>query len=258
MSTRAGRSFLPDLRRLEAELAVPMPERLRFLRELEYDLEQLRDGLVARGMAADEARGRALEALLPDPRTLGELGRVHAPLYRRVTASVRAQRLRALERGALAVATASVVVVQATLLLEADLLDRPSPFLWPVLALGALLFALCAAKGFELWIERDHRTPARGLRPILGLCGAVLAAAFLGALIDSYRLAATLEASPGLAGTLGPRWLVRECALLAVAILVALAGGVTWFVLSQWVSGVSGARREVLGITPSPGEETPP
>jgi hypothetical protein len=258
VSGPAGRPFLADLRRLESELAVPIPDRLRFLRELEYDLEELRDGLVARGMAADEARRHALEALFPDAGTVGELGWLHAPLYRRVTASVRADRLRALERGALAVATASVVVVQATLLLRADLLDRPSPFLWPVLVLVGLLFALCAAKAFELWIERDHGAPLRGLGAILQLAGGVLATAFLGVLVDTYRLAATLEASPALANALGPRWLVRECALLSVATLAALAGGVTWFVLSQWVSGVSGARSELLGFTPSPGEEASP
>jgi hypothetical protein len=173
-----------------------------------------------------------------------------------VTASVRVGRLRALERGALALATAAVLLVETILLLRADLLDRPSPFLWPVLGVGGLLFALCAAKTFELAIARDHRDPARGLRAILALAGVALATGCLGVLVDTYRLASVLEASPGLAEALGTRWLMRECALLSAALLVALAGGLTWFVLAQWVSGMAGARREALGLPPSRRKET--
>ena len=41
---------------------------------------------------------------------------------------------------------------------------------------------------------------------------------------------------------------VRVCGLLAVAILVAAAGGLTWFVLTQWLSAVKAAHRDVLGL----------
>ncbi|HZD04817.1 MAG TPA: hypothetical protein VE173_07860 [Longimicrobiales bacterium] len=246
----SSRAFLPDLRRIEADLPMPLPDRVRILRELEYDLEQLRDGLVSRGMAMDEARRRALEALLPGRTALGELGRLHTPLYRRVTRSLGVHRLRVAERSALALATASVLFVEAAILVQEDLFEDPSPFLWPVLGMGAVLFAACAAKGFQLWIKRDHRRPERRLGAILGLSGVILVTGICGAVADLYRLAGILEAEPSLAGILTLHWLVRSCVLLSVSLLISLAGSLAWFVLTRWVWLVSGARREVLGLDP--------
>lgn len=39
MTVPATREFLPALRELEGRLSVPIPERVRILRELEFDLE---------------------------------------------------------------------------------------------------------------------------------------------------------------------------------------------------------------------------
>lgn len=248
MNAGAARLFLPTLRDVERELRVPIPERVRILRELEFDLEELRDRLVAHGVSADEARTRALDALVPDRTALRELGRLHAPLYRRVTRHLSGGRLRVLERSALALAIASVLLVQGSALVRANLLRDPSPFLWPVLGLGALLFAATLAKVFELWIKGDHTTPDRGLRGILVLAGVTLAAGVGGAFVDFYRLAGMLEGAPELAVTLTSQWLLRDSVLLSVSLLLSLAGGLAWFVLTQWLTLVSGDRRDVLGL----------
>ena len=248
MNTRAVRAFLPDLREIERQLTVPIPERVRILQELEYDLEELRDRFVAQGLSTVEARTRALEALAPDARALRDLARLHEPLYRRLTGRVSSERLRVAERSALVVATTSVVLVQALALLRADLLRDPSPFLWPVLGLGAALFAAIAAKAFELWIKGDHSEPRRGLGGILFLSGATLVVGIGGVAVDLYRLFGILESAPELASAIVPLWLMRECALLSVAILLALMGALTWFVLTQWLSVTSFARRDALGL----------
>jgi hypothetical protein len=242
------RVFLPALRKIEPELMVPIPDQLRILRELEFDLEGLRTLLVAQGLSAEEARNRALDALVPDHGAIQELGRLHAPLYRRATRHLSEDRLRVLERSALALVTASVLIVQAIALVQANLLRDASPFLWPVLGLGALLFTSIAAKTFELWVKGDHRAPDRGLQLILILAGVILATGMSGVFVDFYRLAESLERAPGMAKALAPLWLVRDCALLSVSMMLALAGGLTWFVLTQWLTLVTGARREVLGL----------
>jgi hypothetical protein len=257
VSAPAARAFLPALRQLERELSVPLPERVRILRELEFDLEQLRDRFVAQGMPTEEARSRAVEALVPEGTALGELRRLHMPLYLRATRHLGGDRLRQLERTALGLAVASVLLVETLTLMRADLLRDPSPFLWPVLALGGLLFTAIAAKVFQLWVKRDHGASARGLGVILVLSGVVLAMGLAGTLFDFYYLAGILEGSPELAGTLAPQWLVRDAALLSVSMLFALAGALTWFVLSQWIALVSRAHLEVLGLersTTSPKE----
>jgi hypothetical protein len=248
VSTRAARVFLPDLRALEPELPLSIPERVRILAELEYDLEELRARFEGEGLSPEDARARALDALVPDPAVLMDLGRVHMPGYVRLTRSVALDRLQLAERAALAVATAGVLVVQAFALLSADLLSDPSPYLLLVLALGALVFASAVAKAFQVWVKRDHRAPASGISVILGLSLAVLGAGVLGVVLDLYRVAGLAQASPPLADDLLTRWLIRDAALLSVAILIALSGALAWFVLTQWLAFVSEARRSVLGL----------
>lgn len=250
MSARAEGAFTGVLRDVERQLALPIPDRIRILRELEYDLEALSGRFLAEGLSPEDAIRRALEALVPDSRSLGELGRLHAPLYRRMTRHLSAHRLRLLERCALVGITALVLVAQASTLVRADLLRNPSPFLLPVLGSGALLLGMVLAKGFQLWVKGDHTDPSRGLRPILAGSGAVLALGIGGVIVDLYRLAAVLERSPEQAGILTPDWLVRDSALLSVAIILALAGGLAWLVFSHWVSLVSGARLDLLGPNP--------
>ena len=247
MSVRADRAFLPTLRALERELAVPLPERVRILRELEYDLEELCGRLEGEGMPSEQARARALEILAPDGTTLRELGRLYTPVYVRLTRGLRCERLRVLERSALALAAATVLVIEAGLLLGADLLRAPSPFIWPVLALGALLFAAVAGKAFELWVRRDHRALERGLGPILTLSAATLVAGAGGSFVELYRLVSGFEASGHASSAAALAWLIRTSSLMAVALLVAMTGALAWFVITHWLALVVGARRDLLG-----------
>ena len=248
MSVPAARAFLPALRQLDGRLLVPMPDRVRILRELEYDLEELEGRLLARGLPPEEARSLALESLVPDGVTLDELARVHAPLYRRLTRRLSEERVRLLERSALGVAATSVLLGETWILLTAQLLRSPSPFLWPVLALGAVLGALILATLFELCVKREHTATDGRLGGILALSGAILTLGTVGTTVDVHRLAALLERSPGLASALVAPWLVREASLLSVAILLAMAGGLTWFLLTQWVVSIREAHRRVLGV----------
>ena len=101
MTTRAHRIFAPVLREVERGMELPIPDRIRILRELEFDLEELWGRLVADGVPAEEARLKALDALVPDAGSLDELDRLHAPLYRRLTSHLSEGRLRFAERLAL-------------------------------------------------------------------------------------------------------------------------------------------------------------
>ena len=248
MSGPAARGFAVVLREVERGLALPIPDRVRILRELEYDLEELSAQLVAGGLTPEVARGRAVRALVPDSATLRELDRLHAPWYRRVTRHLTADRLRLAERSALAIATALVMIGQTVALLSVDFFRDPSVFLWPVLGLGTLLFATIATKVFNLWIKRDHTTPARGLGTILGLACATLLTGFLGTVFDLYHVVVTIETAPELAEVLVPEWFRQDATVLSVSILLALGGGLAWFVLNQWLGFVERSRRDVLGL----------
>lgn len=247
MSRERTRRFLPTLRELEDGLALPLPDRVRILRELEFDLEELFRRFLDQGVPVAEARDRAVKTLVPNRRSLGHLTVLHAPLYRRLTRGLPEDRLRRAERWAL-VATAGLVLALETLAVSRlDVFSDPSPFLLPVVGLGALMLSLAAANVFRLWIRGDSADPGPGLGALLALTGGILLVGVLGTVADFHALAGVLEKTPGLASTLLLPWLVRSCGLLAVALLLALAGGLIWLALAQWLALASHARMETLG-----------
>jgi hypothetical protein len=255
MSAPAARTFLPQLRDVERRLPLPVRRRVRILRELEYDLEELYARFLAEGLAPEVARARALEALVPADEALRALGRVHAPAYKRATGLWGEARLRRFERAALTCLALLVLAGESLLLLGTDLLRDPSPFLWPVLALGALLLTNAATLAFRLWSLDDARADPPRLASILVLSALALATAFGGVLVDTFRLAAAVEREPGRATAATLAWLVSDASLVAVALLIVLAGGLSWFLLSQWQASVRAAHREALGMdarTPQP------
>lgn len=242
-----GRDFLPALRAVDRELSAPIPDRVRILRELEGDLEDLRAQLVARGVPPAHARDRALELLMPAGPTLHELDAVHEPVSRRLARHLGEARVRLLERSALALAAAGVLGVEVLLLVRGGAFGLTPHLLGPVLIGGALL-----AGAVVLHLVRLARGSGRpgsiGGAHLLWLAGLVIAVGFGAALVDAWRVAAVLELSPELAGSLVPRWLFRTSAVLSVSLVTALLGGLVWFLTTQWFAAVSAAHRDVLGL----------
>ncbi len=252
MTGRGDRPFLSTLRKVERQLKVPISARIRILRELEFDLEGLRGQLESEGVEEEDARVRSLDALAPDPNAIQDLGRIYVPRYQLITNHLAQDRVRLLERTALAIMAVSVLVAETLVLLRADLLRDPSPFLWLVLCLGGLLFAMAMGEVFAIWVKGDHRLARHGSQAILVTAGVIMTTGLLGVFVDGYRLLVTLETEDALPGSLLVQWLGREAELLAVSLVLALAGGLTWFILTQWLTAVSEAHRRVLGLDPNP------
>lgn len=227
-------------------LSLPLPTRTRLIQELTQDLNGLTRRLVARGVPLDEARRQAIEMLAPDPTTLAEIEAFSLPFYQRLTASLRPSRLRRAERAALALATVALLALEASALLGAGLLDDPSAFLWPVLALGALTLAAVLTKAFQLWVKGQHRRPRRGLRLVDGLAGLTLCAAVVGVLVDFIGLATAMEAAPAAGADMVTAWVVRDAALLSTGIILALAGALGRFGLSAWITHVEHRHRQAI------------
>lgn len=247
MNAEVVRPFLPTLRNVERRLGVPIPARVRILRELEFDLEQLRARLEAEGVAADEARALSLDALVPDERVLQELGRLHTPRYHRFTRHFRDDRVRRFERCALAMLMIALLIAEALFLFRAGLFTNPSPFLWPVIGLGTVSCTIIAWEAFALWVKGDSRLARKAPSALLLTAGLTLMLGLFGALVDTYQVAARPDGMTSLM----PRsfeWLVRETALLSVSMVLTLAAALGWFALTQWLTQVSGAHREVLGL----------
>jgi len=249
LSARAEVAFAPELQTLGEKLTVPIPDRVRILRELSGDLHALTERLVADGVTPDEARRRATQALVPDEQTLRALERLHEPLYVRLTRRIDPSRLRTLERRGLVAATVFMVGASGLALASVDVVNAVSRFQWPVMIVGGLTFAAGLAKAFEIWIKGDHSRIRRGLSVILFLSLSQLAIVTLGVMVDLYVAASTVESTPALAEATMFGWIFASSLLMATGLLFALAGTLAWFVIDHWVTHIESAHREVLGLT---------
>lgn len=247
MGEEAGAVHPADMvRSMVNDLSLPLPTRTRLIRELTQDLDGLTRRLVARGVPLDEAHRRAMEILAPDPTTLAEIEALSLPRYRRLTGSLRPSRLRLIERSALVLATVALLALEASALVGARLLDDPSAFLGPVLALGALTVVAALAKAFQLGVKGQHRQPRRGLRIVDGLAALTLITATLGVLVDLIGLATTMEATPAGGHELVTAWVVRDAALLSTGIILAVTGALGRFGLSTWITQMEHRHRQAL------------
>ncbi len=242
-------SGLPgQLRAVSDRLTVPMPRKTRFLEELAADLQSLTYRLMADGLTPEEARRRAAEALLPDEHALAWLDRLHASGYRRLTRRWSQERLQQAERLLLALAFLALLVLEAKTILAADFTRYVSSFLWPVLGVGSALATMVLWKAFVLWIKRDHRRPRQGLRTLLTMSGAPVLVALVGVWLDVVRLAGAVQTNPELATPLVVRALIQDAAMLSIAILFMLVGGVGWLVFNQWLAIHEHAHKRVLSL----------
>ena len=254
MSARAEPVEAGTLRRISERIAVPLPRKTSFLRELSADVGALTERLIEDGVEANEARHHALVALVPDDETLRRLEALHAPWYTKLTGRWSAERLRRTERMGLAASFVVILTVQTTAILQADFLRYVSPFLWPVLAAGTVVVLATIWKAFQLWVKADHTDPRGGLRGLLVLSAAPLAIAAVGTWVDVVKLAGVLQRNPELQQDLVLRSLIQDAAMLSIAILFALFGGLGWLLFSQWVAIQEDAHERALDSTTFQGE----
>jgi hypothetical protein len=237
-----------SLRGISSQLTVPLPSRTKFLRELRYDLEELTNRFVADGLSPTEAARRASEALIPDQETLALLERLNASRYQRIMSRFESARMRRIEQWLFAISLGTVAAAGAAALFRAGVLTDPSGFLWPVLGVAAVLLGTCLRKAFALWVKGDHVAPQKGLSTVLFLSGLSVVVGTMGALWDTVVLLAALERAPELAFPLLFAGLARETTLLAVSLVIAMAGAVFWLTARQWIALAEDAHERALRI----------
>ncbi len=219
---------------------LPLAVRSRLGRELAADLEGAYHVLLARGWSREHALARARELVLPDDDALERLAGVHRPLYERLAERFSPHAVRRGERAAMVAVAAVTLAMLAGFLAQAGIFVHPSPFLVPVLGVGSVTVAAVAAKAFHLFAAKpsDPRALRRGLAAPLAAGVVTLLAGAGGALVDTYGFAAEVgEAAPT---TLLPVvvFVGSTAVLLAVALGLALAGALGWFLLLQWTVGI--------------------
>jgi len=249
--------FGEALNRVASRLDLPQPERTRILEEILTDLQDLKAGLVNRGWSPEDAEARTVRLLVPSEPAIDALIRLHEPLYQRLTRRLSPSVMRRAERAILLLVTAGVLGPMLSSLFGSGVLSDPSPLLWGVIALAAVILLLAGRRAKELFLIRDHHpgTLRNGLGRLLVGSGVSLGVGVAGLVLELYGLAAAVEAS-GLATTeLIVPWLLDSSALLSASLITALLGGLCWFLLVQKVEMVERANERaamLLRETASP------
>jgi hypothetical protein len=157
------------LRRLEAELDVPYPQRRELLDEIAADLAAAFAAARDRGLGEAPARAAALAALGLDDAARAALADVHRAPVARLLAAL-PPRVRAV-----AEATASAIplfVLTLYLLLEVPMMDLIREGGWgmyPVLVFGGLAVIGAARRAFRWLIVRDHSVDSLAVDGAVGL-----------------------------------------------------------------------------------------
>lgn len=247
--------FTPELREVAAGLDLPGPMRARILLELGGDLDDMRDALVVRGMAPEEAHRLAVEALIPEPAALAALTGQHRPLYQRLADGLADPVRHRLERVGLIAGVAALLGFGLLVLSDFDLLADPAPATIPLLALVAALGGLALWKLFEVHVLRDHRPRRlrRGLGWLPVVATATLVLALGGVAVDLYFVAGHLEAGATDRASLLLAWLKRDAATASLGLIVGSLAIALWIWLSASIARVEQAEADVLLTPRAPG-----
>ncbi len=247
--------FTRELREIAAGLDLPGPVRARILLELGGDLDDMRDALIAGGMAPEAARRRAADVLVPEPAALAALAGQHRPFYQRLADGLADPVRHRLERAGLIGGVAALLALGLLVLGDFDLLVDPAPATIPLLALGAALGGLALWKLFEVHVRRDHRP--RRLRRGLGWLPVVATAALVlalgGVAVDLYVVAGHLQASAVDQMSVLLAWLKRDAAMASLGLIVGSLAIALWIWLSAAIARVEQAEADVLLTPRTPG-----
>ena len=201
------------------------------------DLEDVFEYYRAAGMGDDEAARRAEEKVIGSGGMLHRLAEMHRAPF---VDWPRSGAGRLGSRGDIALlclGVAPVLVGAALIALPQILGNAASPFFWLVAASGAGILGIAAVRIRKLFFEPDAswKDLRKGLAPLL-LLAAVAPAAGLLALAKSLHALSILHVSGTSDAALHlTMWdsLARDGALLAMGLLLGVAGALVWFVLAN-------------------------
>ncbi len=240
--------FAHSLRQARENLRIPQPARSRLLLELAADMEALFEHYRQEGLDEREAEARTRESFDLSPEALRQLADVHSPPVGRFLDHLSQQARGRWERGALALVLTPIVLLGIRLVRGGDLLRDAGPVVWPMLLVAFLVVGLGLIKFHQIYLKKDHdiRRLRRGLDGPLRLAGVQLALGFGGMYGDLIRVYLQSRAEKALTIPYLAHWLLRNAALLSVAMMAALLGGLVWYLLARRVAGIERSEAALL------------
>jgi hypothetical protein len=240
------------LRRAEARLEAPEPERSRILLEMARDLEDLYAVYRARGLSEGEAARRAESLLGASPEAMEALGGIHATGFQRLAARLAPGGGHRIEELLLLVLALGSAAVALSALVAAGVLRSPGMFHWILLGLGV---AVVAATVVQTVGRSRPMLPVVSVVPLPALALAALVVSAFGAGMELLSMTAT-------AGGAGAWELAsvmvsvgRAAELLALALAMALVAVAGWFQVARRRREMESWRAEVAPLLEEPSQE---
>lgn len=240
--------FADVLRATGDRLDLPQPARLRVLRELAADLEDLYDAYRARGCDEAEARRRAVESMDLSADALAALGAVHRGPVRRLLDRVSPDALARWERTLLGVLTLLALAVAVSLVDGRTVFADAGPWILAVLPAAAAALLIALAKAYQILLKQDHH-PRRLHRGMDGLRILALVLPLLGLLggwSEAYRLSVDAAAAARPLAALLLAWGLRASALLVISLALGLLTALAWFFLAGRIGRIERDEAAIL------------
>lgn len=212
------------------------------------DLEGLYQHYRAAGDTEDEAVRRAEEKVLASREVIQRLVAVHSTGYARWAARVSGTLRDGIDAGLLIIALLPMLAVGAVAALPQFGVVRSAGFFWVSALLAGLLAAISLAKAAQLWRPAD-RPPAElhyALFTLLYLALLAPVAGLLAALIGLRSAASGWMAAGHDWPAAAADWVARDASLFALSVLLALGGGLAWWVLMGRIARIEQTESAIL------------
>lgn len=240
--------FASLIRATSDHLDLPQPTKSRFLLEMAADMEDLYEHHRSQGMSPELAEEEVAGQFTFSDEALSRLAQVHASPYRRLMDSL-SERTRALwERAMFIILTAFVAVVTMEVTMTAQPFSNASPLIWLVAALGAAGLIIAILRIHALYLKKDHdvRRLRNGLDALIGISVLSVAVGHYTLLIELFRIARAVVNDVDRAFMGAVICVLRAAPVMNLALLVAIATALLWFVLSGKVKRIEAAEASVL------------
>jgi hypothetical protein len=235
--------FKDILRKVDAQLELPQPEKSRILLEIAGDLSDAYDAGIEEGLSEEEATRRAADMFDLSGEALSELVRIHETGFQKFLAGLSGQARTRWERIVLLVLIHFVFIFSGKEIVTTKLFTLSGPFVWPVAGFSLIGFTIILVEIYRLYIKRryDVRRIRSGPLPLLAVSGAIVLTGFTGSVVGLFRAAGRIASGSGEALLQVIDWALGSSALMMVSLLSAMTVAIAWFILDNKVRRIEEA-----------------
>lgn len=228
------------LREISERLDLPQPDKSHILLEVASDLEDMYLFFREKGLGEEEAARRAEERLDLSDEALAELVEIHESGLRKLLGRISEQARSRWERVLLAMAVIVIAAYSGRRILSAELYERASRFVWPILLFALAALVITIWQIYKLYLKKDHdtRTLGVGLPWLIAPGAASLLTALIGVLYEFHRSAGIAVEEVDRSLVFLVECALRSSAMLMVGLVAAIAIGIVWFVLMNKVRSI--------------------